>query len=201
MNAPDPVQVVTDADRAHTLLDPQRLELLAGLAEPDSAAGLARRLGQPRQRVNYHLRQLEEQGFVRQVGERRRGNFVERLVQAVARSWIVSPAALGPLGADPGDGPADRTSSAYLVAVAARLIREVAALRDRAARAGRKLPTLTLQSDIRFASAAAQAAFADELAHAVAALAAKYHDEDATGGRRFRVVAAAHPVPKQEEVS
>lgn len=198
MNEPQLVQVVTDPARAAILFDAQRLEILAGLNEPDSAAGLARRLGHPRQRVNYHLRQLEAQGFVREVGERRRGNFVERLVQAVARSWVISPAALGPLGADPADVTADRASSAYLVAVAARMIREVAVLREGAGRAGKKLATLTLQTDVRFASADAQRAFAEELTEAVARLAAKYHDEDAPGGRRFRVVAAAHPVPSKE---
>ena len=46
---------------------------------------------------------------------------------------------------------------------------------------------------MRFASAASRAEFADELAQAVARLAAKYHDERAPAGRRFRLLAAVHP--------
>ena len=41
----------------------------------------------------------------------------------------------------------------------------------------------------------ARAKFADELADAVARIAARYHDDRAQGGRRFRLLAAVHPVP------
>lgn len=47
--------------------------------------------------------------------------------------------------------------------------------------------------DLRFTSADARAAFAEELASAVAALAAKHHDERAPAGRRFRLLATIHP--------
>jgi hypothetical protein len=46
---------------------------------------------------------------------------------------------------------------------------------------------------VRFASAEKRAQFARELTDAVARLAAKYHDERAPGGRRFRLLAAVHP--------
>ena len=46
---------------------------------------------------------------------------------------------------------------------------------------------------MRFANAEKRAAFARELTEAVARLAAKYHDERAPGGRRFRLLAAVHP--------
>lgn len=191
----EPIHVVHAGTRASALLDPLRRRILQELREPDSAAGLARRLGQPRQKLNYHLRQLEADGLVREVGERRRGNFVERLVQAVARSYVISPVTVGDLAADP-TRIADRASSAYLVAVAARAIREVAMLREDATRVGKQLPTLTLDTEVRFADAKAQRAFAEELSVAVAHLVAKYHNESAPRGRRFRVLAAAHPKPK-----
>jgi DNA-binding transcriptional ArsR family regulator len=61
------------------LLDPERRRLLEALREePDSASGLARRLDDSRQRLNYHLRTLEEAGLVELREERRRGNCVER---------------------------------------------------------------------------------------------------------------------------
>ena len=189
--------IITEPARAATVLDPLRLTLLAKLAQPDSAAGLARRLGVPRQKVNYHLRLLEDQGLVELVEERRKRNCTERVVKATARSLLISPSALGELGADPGRIE-DRASSAYLAATAARTIREVAELRDGADRAGMKLATLTLESEIRFATPGAQQQFAEELTREFARLAAKYHDEHAAEGRRFRCLGTVYPAPKEE---
>jgi DNA-binding transcriptional ArsR family regulator len=188
------VDLIDDPETAAAALQPARLEILEALREPDSAAGVGRRLGLPRQRVGYHLRELEKRGLVRHVEDRKRGNCVERIVQATARYYLVSPAALGPMGADPSS-IRDRFSSAYQVAVMARTLRDVAVLQGRARDAGKKLPTLTLQTDIRFANAAAQGAFAEELANALAGLAARYHDEAAERGRTFRFTVAGHPAP------
>ncbi len=185
--------VITGADQAVVALQRTRRQLLAHLAEPDSAAGLARRLGVPRQRLNYHLRELEREGFVELVEERRKGNCVERIVRATARSFVISPDALGELGATPEEA-ADRFSSTYLVSAAARAMRDVAALQTGATRAGKRLSTFTLETDVRFATAEARAEFAEELAKALAALAARYHDDRNPRGRRFRVLAAIHPV-------
>ena len=161
---------------------PMRSQMLEALAEPGSAASLARKLEVPRQKVNYHLRELEKQGLVELVEERRRGNCVERIVRATAKSYVVSAEALATLASDPD--ARDVFSSRYLVAAAARTIRELAVLRERADKAGKKLPSLTLQSEVRFASAADRNAFSEELANAVARLVEKYHDEETEGGRR-----------------
>ena len=59
------------------------------------------------------------------------------------------------------------------------------------------MPTLTVDTDIRFRTAAERAAFADDLAAAVRTLAARYHDESAPGGRWHRVVVVAHPRPEE----
>jgi DNA-binding transcriptional ArsR family regulator len=187
------IDVITGADQAVVALQRTRRQLLAHLAEPDSAAGLARRLGVPRQRLNYHLRELEREGLVELVEERRKGNCVERIVRATARAFVISPDALGELGATPEEA-ADRFSSTYLVSAAARAMRDVAALQAGATRAGKRLSTFTLETDVRFATAEARARFAEELANAVAALAARYHDDRNRHGRRFRVLAAIHPV-------
>jgi DNA-binding transcriptional ArsR family regulator len=192
--APTPaaLRVVRDSEPAASLLDPVRQRLLAELRQPDSASGLARRLRLPRQRLNYHLRVLESAGLVELVEERRKGNCLERVVRATARAFVISPEALGPLDL-PVDTSPDRFSSAYLIAVAGRTIREVGALEERAQREQKRLATLTLEGELRFASAESRAAFAEELASAVARLSAKYHDERAPDGRRFRLLAAVHP--------
>lgn len=184
--------VVDSTDQAATLMDPIRLQILARLREPDSASGVARALGMPRQRVGYHVRALEKARLLRSVGERRRGNYVEHLLQATATFYVVGPQALGLLGTEVGS-IRDRFSSAYLIAAASRTIGDVGVLRERARAAGRQLPTLTLEGEVRFASPEEQRAFADELTDSFAALVARYHDDQAERGRRFRIVISGHP--------
>ncbi len=186
------VEVLQSLDAASTVLDATRLRILAGLREPESAAGLARTLGLPRQRVGYHVRALEKAGLLLPVGERRKGGTVERLLQATARSYVVSPAALGTLGTTRAEVQ-DRFSAAYQMAATARTLRDLAILQARAAQAAERLPTLTLETEVRFASPEAQSAFAAELTEAVASLAARYHQADAPGGRSFRFLVAGHP--------
>ncbi|HEY6329526.1 MAG TPA: winged helix-turn-helix domain-containing protein, partial [Blastocatellia bacterium] len=156
------VQVVQSAVSAERLLKEDRLRILEHLSEPNSAAGLAKRLKLPRQRINYHLRELEKEGFVELVETRQKGNCLERVVRATARSFVISPSVLGALGGDP-DSVRDQFSAAYLVSAAASAIRDVASLRQRADKAGRRLATLTAETEIRFASPEARNQFAEEL--------------------------------------
>ncbi|HSK77702.1 MAG TPA: helix-turn-helix domain-containing protein, partial [Thermoanaerobaculia bacterium] len=121
------VEVIEDPVVATIALEPVRSRLLSELAEPASAATLAGRLGLARQKVNYHLRALEEHGLVKVADQRQWGGLTERLLVATAASYVVSPGALGPIAADPGRD-ADRLSASYLVTLAARVIREVGAL-------------------------------------------------------------------------
>ena len=189
------VRVIHEPERAGVLLNPLRIRILEELLrEPESASGLARSLKLPRQKVNYHLRELEKEGLVELVEERRKGNCVERVVRATARSYLVNPAALGAIAVDPS-AVKDQFSSSYLIAVAARAIEDLALLRERATKAGKRLPTFTLQSEVRFGSAADQNAFLEELSNAVARIIARYHDEKAPGGRRFQVLVGSYPTP------
>ncbi len=174
------------------LLPPPRIKLLEELQQPDSAAGLSRRLGIPRQKLNYHLRELENAGLVELVEERKRGNCVERVLRASARRYVISPEILGSLGGDPGE-VRDHFSSSYLVSVAARAIRDVAELRQAADEAGQRLATMALESEVRFANAAERDAFGRELSDAVAHLIVKYHNAVAPEGRAFRLLLAAYP--------
>jgi DNA-binding transcriptional ArsR family regulator len=187
------LEFIRAPQRAALMLHPMRRMVLEQLKAPDSAAGLSRRLNIPRQRLNYHLRELEKEGLLECVEERRKGNCTERILKASARAFVITAEALGALGQQPGDPP-DRFSAAYLTAAANRAVRETADLSERAAAEGRRLATLTIEAEIRFASTASRAAFADDLADAIARLAAKYHDDHAPAGRRFRLLAMAHPV-------
>lgn len=187
------LEVIDDPATAVAALDPVRSAVLAALAEPGSATTVARTLGLPRQKVNYHLKLLEEHGLVRLLEHRQRRGLTERVLVATAHGYVLSPSALGASAADPAR--TDRLSSRYLIALAARLVREVAELTRRADAAGRPLPTLSIDTEIRFASAADRAAFTAELTEAVTRLAARYHDEQADGGRWHRLVVAAHPRP------
>lgn len=187
------VQVIRELDQAASLMEPTRLRMMRELSSPDSATGLARRLGLPRQRVNYHLRELEKSGLVRLVEERRKRNCIERIVEASARSYLISPEILSELGTDPAV-VRDRFSWSYLLAVAARTIKDLAILRRRADRAKKRLATLTIETEVRFATPDAMHAFADELANEVGRLVAKYHDERSPDGRLFRFFLGGHPV-------
>jgi DNA-binding transcriptional ArsR family regulator len=186
------VAVIEDAAAAEVSLDPVRARLLAELAEPASATQLAGRVGLARQKVNYHLRALERHGLVELVEERRKGNVTERMVQATAASYVISPVALAAVAPDPARSP-DQLSARWLLAVAARLVREVGQLITGGAKAGKRVATFAIDGRVRFASAADRAAFTQELTQAVTALVSRYHDESAPGGREHRVIVAIHP--------
>lgn len=98
------------------------------------------------------------------------------MVRASARAFIISTEALGAIGPT-AETASDRLSSAYLLSAAGRTIRDVAALEARARKEKKR------------------AAFAEELASALARLTAKYNDDRTPGGRRFRLLAAVHPAP------
>jgi DNA-binding transcriptional ArsR family regulator len=186
------VTVIEDRAAAEISLDPIRARLLAELTQPGSATTLAARLGLARQKVNYHLRALEHHGLVELVEERRKGNMTERVMRAAAAAYVISPAALTAFAPDPDRAP-DQLSAMWLLALAARLVKEMGELMGRARRAGRPLATFAIDTEVRFASASDRAAFAAELAQAVEALASKYHDEFAARGRRHRLIVALHP--------
>ncbi|WP_199440285.1 ArsR/SmtB family transcription factor [Umezawaea beigongshangensis] len=189
--------VIDDPEAAEVSLDPVRARLLAELSEPGSATTLAERVGPTRQKVDYHLRTLERHGLVELVEERRRGNFTERVLRATAASYVISPSALAAVEPDPARSP-DQLSARWLLAVAARLVRDVGELITGAAGARERVATFALDGEVRFASAADRAAFAEELAGAVTSLVSKYHDESAAGGRAHRIVVAVHPTARRE---
>ena len=198
------IEVIEDPAAAEASLDPIRTRILLELAEPGSATQLAAKVGLPRQKVNYHLKALERHGLVELVAERRKGNVTERILQASAASYLISPAALASVAPDPHRF-SDRFSAFWLLALASRMVQEMGQLITGAAAAKQHLATFAIDGEITFRTAADRAAFAEELSVAVARLVGKYHDggpgapaESATsgGGRKHRLVVALHPTLK-----
>jgi DNA-binding transcriptional ArsR family regulator len=190
------IHVIDDPAAATVALEPTRSRLLSELVVPASAATLAARVGLARQKVNYHLRALEAHGLVRLAEERKWGGLTERLLVATAASYVVSPSALGPIAAD-RNREIDRLSASYLIALGARVVREVGDLGRRAKEAGKRLATLAVDTEVRFRSATDRAAFTNELTEAITKLVSKYHDASAPGGRAHRLVVVAHPLPQK----
>ena len=89
---------------------------------------------------------------------------------------------------------ADRLSASYLIALAARVIQEVRSLLRRSKELDQRLPTWSLDTELRFRSAADGAAFSEELTKARTTLAARYHDASTPGGPAHRIVVVAHPL-------
>jgi len=189
------LQVIDDPTVAAAALDPTRSRILSELRAPRSAAALAARVGLARQKVNYHLRALEAHGLVRLAEERKWGGLTERLLEATAASFVVSPKAMGPAATDP-DREVDKLSASYLIALGARIIRELGDLVRKADKTGKRLATLAIDTEISFRTAADRAAFSHELTEAIGKLVAKYHDDESPGARAHRLVLVAHPLPQ-----
>ncbi|GAA3445658.1 helix-turn-helix domain-containing protein [Planomonospora venezuelensis] len=194
--------LMDEPDRLRLALTPIRRRLLARLREPGSAVRLAAELDLPRQRVNYHLKALEQAGLIELVEERPRRGFTERVMRATANAFLVDPGVLTPSGGDGRDDGgrddggfrriADRYAAEHLVDVAAGTVREVTRMAGAADRQGVRLLTFTLEAEVRFGAPDDVHRFTDELAEAVARVAARF---DTPGGRPYRLVAGGHPTP------
>ncbi len=189
----DDICVIDRPEAALAALKPLRAQLLDALSAPRSAAEVANAMGIPRQKARYHLQALERAGLAKEVERRPWGGIVEKRLVATASTYVVSPSALGPVGDT--RRAKDRLAASYLIALGARLVREVAELMGRARAASKRLATMSLDTEVRFRSPEDRAAFTRELVESVNALVAKYH---ATEGRDHRVVLVAHPLPAEE---
>ena len=144
------LHVIDDPAAAAAALGPVRSRLLSELTEPASAAALGCAARAPRvRRINYHLRALEAHGLIRVAETRQWGGLTERLLVRSAASYVVSQTALGP-GATHPTHEVDRLSASYLVALGARIVREVGDLLRRAKAANKRLATLAIDTEIRF---------------------------------------------------
>ena len=158
-------------------LSPLRRSLLELLKSPASATQLAAALDLPRQRVNYHVRALEQAGLVELVEERQRRGCVERVLRARP-------------GRSVDAGVQDQFAATHLVSVAADTAREVERMSAAASDAGKRLLTFTVETTVRFGAPGDVHEFTSDLAEAVRQIALKYDTET---GRPYRVVALGHP--------
>lgn len=177
---------------------PERRRLLQALArQPDSAAGLADRLDDSRQRINYHLKALLDADLVELMETRPRRGFEEKVYRPVGRRFALDPTVLGSLDAGrqlPAEG--DRWAAGYAVALASRTTREIARLREKAARQNKRLAVGSMDTTVHLASPVAMEAFIDDLARAVAEVIAR-HDDAGPASRPFRLTLCAHPAPAE----
>ena len=191
-----PVELLMEPDRVRLALSPIRRQLLQRLRQPASATELAAETDMSRQRVNYHLRALEAAGLVDLVEERRRRGCTERVLAARADAFVVDPSVMpGSVSSLAASAAAqDRYAAEHLIGTAAGVVRDVARMRTEAEKAGRRLLTFTIETEVRLAAPGDLERFTAELAEAVEAVAARFTAQ--AGGRRYRVVAAGHPAPR-----
>ena len=198
------LESVSNQRRAGALLHPLRQRLLSLCLEPTSASELARRLGLPRQRVNYHVRKLERAGFLKPAGRARKGNMIEQRYVATARAYILSPGILGPVGPDWRD-IADTASAEYLLALAEQVRADVGRAADEAQTEGKRIATLSLKSQFRFESPRQRADFSSAVRQAVVDVIARHSSPNRLEngrpgrGKPFRLVLACYPVPSEAD--
>ncbi len=194
----EPAQVVV------LLHHPLRLKILAALLEPDSASGVARRMKLPRQTVNYHVRELARVRLLARAGRRRRRHLFEQCYVATARGYILSPDLLGNLAADPAQ-ITDTLSAKYLLGLASKLQSELARSLELATAAGKRLATLSINSELRFTSPEQRAAFTEDLQRSIVEVAARHSspftnpDGSAAEGRPFRLMLGCYPIPPAKD--
>lgn len=187
----DSVKILTDTD-LKAVASPFRQKLMRALAEPRSAASIAGELNVSRQRIGYHMRDLERSGCIELVGEQPVRGLTERLYRARPIAFAAGrPADRSRLKA------ADRFSWRALVELVAIALRDLIVLRRRADRAGKRLATLALDAELRFDSPAERKAWANELVGAVEAVCRRYEKKPGAGGRSFRMVLGAYPALKE----
>lgn len=189
------VRLIENPQAVQALTHPVRMGVLGALRAPDSAAAVARSIGQTRQKVNYHLKELARAGLVQPAGERRKGNFVEQLYQAVASTFVVSPRfAWG----DERRAAAlrEQVSLEHLVVLGERLQRDASELLDRAAYDGELIPSASVEAEVRFPDAESRSAFMEEYLAALGPLLKKY---GARRGPGFRVAVAVYPDSEEDE--
>src|SRR6476619_5714281 len=90
------ISLVDAPDALRTALTPVRQRLLERLREPASAVVVAGEFGLTRQKVNYHLRALEDAGFLELVETRPRRGCLERVLRTSARAFVVAPGVMAP---------------------------------------------------------------------------------------------------------
>jgi DNA-binding transcriptional ArsR family regulator len=163
-------------------LHPLRVQILSLLDAPDSATGLAARMGQTRQLVNYHLRALEAVGLVELVEERPRRGLTERIVRRSHDVMVVDPGLLGSLHRR------DRVGLEGVIAAATGAIRQAAIVAREAGDTGERVATVALESTVHVETPAGLRRLVEEIAEVMAR-----HDRPGRGSIPFTFTTLAMP--------
>ena len=193
------LEPVDARDRAEILLHPLRQRILQEARKPRSAAEIARRIDQTPQKVNYHVRTLADAGFLVPAGEGRKRNLVEKRYQATAQSYVLLPDVLGDLQPSAlSDG--DQFSARTLLHLFSLAQQELGrSLTPASGTETDRLPTLSMEAELRFDSAEQRARFAAALQHTMTnlirehAAAARGDDGTPRSGRPYRLVVGCYP--------
>ena len=187
--------MVDSIDEIQALTDRRRLRILEALREPDTAAGVARLLDEPRQRVNYHVTELARVGLLERAGERRKGNFVEQLYRASARTLVLSPRLTWGDEQRRDRAIAEQGSLDALLCFGAAVQSDAAVLLDRAAFGGQSVPSASVQTTIRLSNDEARNAFLQEYLDLMAGLVERYASSD---GPALSVGFVTYPVVQED---
>jgi DNA-binding transcriptional ArsR family regulator len=184
------MRYLDEPDQIRVALSPIRRRLLELLREPSSASRLAEELDLPRQRVNYHLKELEKAGLIALVEERQRRGFTERILRAADATLVVDPGLMGRAF----EGIQDQYAAEHLIEVAAGTVREVARMQAKAGEAGQRLLTFTVEAEVRFAEPGDLHRFTEAMTEAIRQTVESF---DSPGGRPYRLIVGAHPAPRK----
>ena len=189
------IEYLTELDRVTVLLHPLRLQIMELAIEETSGTEAARRLGLPRQMVNYHVSALETAGFLVRVSDVRRRNMVERRLRTSARAYLISPDILGPLSGARRRAPDPATRTA-LLSLAARVQRDLGSSSRR--REPTESPALSFSSKVHFSSASSRGDFIRALGESVVAVIREFSAptvEDRAAPEPYGLVLGLYPLP------
>ena len=191
---PSPIALIRDPAQTRSLLDPLRRSILETLQEPGSSSSVADHLSLPRQRINYHVRSLEDEGLLVHIEDRRKGNCVERVVQAKAQRYVIDPLILNALGLGQPAALDHRFSPAAedLLAASCHTLHEVGSRLEQGPNDAPQSPTLSLETHIRFRTPEEEVEFARRLREELDQMHARYHCPAGTEGRMFRITIGGH---------
>jgi hypothetical protein len=191
------IEPITDPRRLAVLLKPPRLAIVRlARGEAVSATEVGRRLAIPRQRANYHVRELARSGFLRRAGRRRRGNMIEQQYAAAAQAWAISPEILGELGAD-WRRIEDASSPEYLLALASQMQIDLSRLLR--SDEGPGATSRALKSQFRFETERQRQRFETALRRSLGDVVGRHTspnlrpDGGAAAGRPFRMILGLYP--------
>jgi len=183
------LEVVDSPEAIACLTDPVRQRILRALRQEGSASSISRTLNQPRQKLAYHIKKLEQAGLLKHIRDQKKGNCTERILKATATRYLLAPNAVGSdLSTDELQ---DRLSANALLALAAGCIDEVCQVQQAAGH--KRISTISLDTEVGFCDQEEKAAFAEALARSFTEVAARFPVREDVPQQRFKLIIGAYP--------